>query len=185
MKVDYAQEQEIMIGSTNAPLNLLMVANLNCYPCKVAYESLIELLGQYPTQINATFRFLLSGNTIHDIPASTFLIQYWEQYISDTDDKSEKTRQLIQDWYADMTTEAFENKYADKKISASKENDIAKSHYHWITKHEIMRTPTFFLNGYQYPSNYEIKDIGALISGLVPLLEEKNIVNKKAKELVL
>ena len=171
----------MIIGSPTAPLNLLIVANLNCYPCKIAFENLFELINQYPEHVNANVRFLLSGNKIHDIPASSFLIQYWKKFISDTEEESDKTIQLIQDWYEEMSAEEFGKKYS-AKIKASQ---VPKAHYHWITKHEVTRTPTFFLNGYEYPSNYTIKDIGSLIAGFIPLLEEKNKKHKKNKELVL
>ncbi|MEP1151320.1 MAG: vitamin K epoxide reductase family protein [Balneola sp.] len=181
-KVDYAiQGEEMLIGNRTAPLNVLMVANLNCHPCKIGFEDVLELLNQYPEHVNVMFRFLISGNKVHDIPASTFLIQYWKQHISGTKEESGKTIQLIQDWYAEMSAEKFGKKYSAK----IKESDVAEVHYHWITKNKIERTPTFFLNGYEYPSNYTIKDIGSLIAGLIPLLEEKNMPNQKAQELAL
>lgn len=186
-KVNYTiQGKEILIGDRNAPLNLLMVANLNCYPCKLGFENVLKLIDQYPIQINATFRFLPSGSTVHDIPASTFLIQYWEQYIYGTNKESENTRKLIMDWYEEMSVEKFEKIYSNKlSIDEAKESKLAISHYEWIKKYEIVRTPTYFLNGYEYPSNYVIKDLGSLIFGVVSQLEEKNIVTNTTTELVL
>jgi protein-disulfide isomerase len=181
-RVNYSMEsQEMLIGSRNVPINVLMVANLNCHPCKIGFDDVLELLNQYPKQVNVTIRFLLSGTKVHDVPASTFLIQYWEQHISGTTSESEKTIQLIQDWYAEMSAVEFGKKYSTN----IRESEVAKAHYRWITKNKIERTPTFFLNGYEYPSNYTIKDIRSLIAGLIPLLEEKNMPNKKAQELVL
>ncbi len=178
-------EKRMIIGNPKAPLQLLMIANLHCHPCKLALDDVLELLDQYPRQINLTFKFLMSGNTVHDVPASSFLIQHWKQNILGAKDESEKTKTLIQDWYEDMSTEAFEEIYPElPNVDEVKENDIANTHYHWITKNKIIRTPTFFVNGYEFPSNYKIKDVGSLISGLVPLFEEKDMLNKNTKELV-
>lgn len=182
-KVDYSnQDQEMLIGSPTAPIQLLMVANLNCHPCKIGLEHVLELIDQYPNQINVSFKFLMSGNKVHDIPASSFLIRYWSEHISKAKDESEKTRKLIQDWYEFMSTEAFETVYP-KTIPTEElgDSEVMESHYNWIRKHDIHRTPTFFVNGFELPANYRINDLGILVAGLVPLLEEKF----KTKELVL
>jgi len=181
-RIDYQQDEyKMLIGNPEASLNLLMVANVNCHPCKIAYMQVLELLDQYPNQINVAFKFLMSGNNVHGIPASAYMIRYLNEFISGTENESVKIRKLIEDWYKYMSVETFEKIYTD----VPKEHDRAiASHTEWITKHEIIRTPTFFLNGYEFPTQYKISDLSALVTGLVPLLEEKKSVVQKPKELV-
>lgn len=144
-KVDYSRnEYSMVIGNPNAPINLLMVANLNCHPCKIGLKQVLKLVDQYPEQVNVSFKFLMSGNTVHNIPVSSFLINYWSQFISGTQDESNKTRKLIKDWYEYMSSEAFEKIYTE--LPDENERVIA-SHYEWIAKHKIVRTPTFFCEG--------------------------------------
>jgi len=184
-KVDYSTEgEEMIIGNSNAPLSLLMVANINCYPCKLGFENVIELIDQYPEQVNVAIKFMMSRNTVHEIPASSFLIRYWKEHISGTTDESANTRALIQDWYVTMNTKVFEDLYPELENNDEMEDqDIAKVHYEWIAKHKIHRTPTFFINGFELPTNYQINDIGSLIAGLMPVLKEKNMTIHKTKEL--
>ncbi|MEP0460121.1 MAG: hypothetical protein ABJD55_01715, partial [Flavobacteriaceae bacterium] len=165
-----------------ASLNLLMVANVNCHPCKIAYMQVLELLDQYPNQINVAFKFLMSGNNVHGIPASAYMIRYLNEFISGTENESVKIRKLIENWYEFMSAETFEGIYAE----LPQENDQAITlNTEWIAKHEIIRTPTFFLNGYEFPSQYKIGDLSALVTGLAALLlEEKTNVVQKPKELV-
>lgn len=180
--VDYStNEYSMVIGNPNAPINLLMVANLNCHPCKTGLKQVLKLVDQFPEQVNVSFKFLMSGNTVHNIPVSSFLINYWSQFISGTQDESNKTRKLIKDWYDYISTEEFESIYTE----SLDENDSAVvSHYQWIAKHKIVRTPTFFVNGYELPSQYRISDLSSLLTGLIPIYEEEIKELNKPKELV-
>lgn len=181
-KIDNSiREQDINIGKPHAPINLLMVANLNCYPCKTGLKEVLKLIDQYPEKIRVAFKFLMSGNKVHDIPASSFLINYWEQYILGTQDESSKTRELIKDWYEYMSTEAFEKIYTE----LPDENErVVASHYEWIAKHKIVRTPTFFVNGYELPSQYRISDLSSLLTGMIPIFDEEIKALNKSNELV-
>jgi uncharacterized membrane protein/thiol-disulfide isomerase/thioredoxin len=181
-KVDYSRnEYSMVIGNPNAPINLLMVANLNCHPCKTGLKQVLKLVDQYPEQVNVSFKFLMSGNTVHDIPVSSFLINYWSQFISGTQDESNKTRKLIKDWYEYMSTEEFESIYTE---SLDENESAIVSHYQWIAKHKIVRTPTFFVNGYELPAQYRISDLSSLLTGMIPIFDEETKALNKPKELV-
>jgi len=181
-KVDYSRnEYSMVIGNPNAPINLLMVANLNCHPCKTGLKQVLKLVDQYPEQVNMSFKFLMSGNTVHNIPVSSFLINYWSQFISGTQDESNKTRKLIKDWYEYMSTEEFESIYTE---SLDVSDSAVVSHYQWIAKHKIVKTPTFFVNGYELPSQYRISDLSSLLTGMIPIFDEEIKALNKPKELV-
>lgn len=181
-KVDYStNEYSMVIGNHNAPINLLMVANLNCHPCKTGLKQVLKLVDQYSEQVNVSFKFLMSGNKVHDIPASSFLINYWSQFISGTQDESNKTRKLIKDWYEYMSSEEYESIYT---VSLDENDSAVVSHYQWIAKHKIVKTPTFFVNGYELPSQYRISDLSSLLTGFIPIFEEEIKALNKPKELV-
>jgi protein-disulfide isomerase len=48
-----------------------------------------------------------------------------------------------------------ELKKQDEKVEAMKD---------WCSKTEIQFTPTFFINGYQLPSNYSVNDLKYFLS---------------------
>jgi protein-disulfide isomerase len=83
----------------------------------------------------------------------------------DQKQEHEQTEQALGDWYlADVKDyAAFAEKYPmngelkkqDEKLDAMKE---------WCFKTEIKFTPTFFINGYQLPSNYSVNDLKYFLS---------------------
>tara|TARA_R110002124_G_scaffold252236_1_gene417521 strand:+ start:3393 stop:5021 length:1629 start_codon:yes stop_codon:yes gene_type:complete len=180
-------DKEMIIGNPKAPFKLLMVANLHCHPCKLAFENVLELVDSFPDQVNAELRFLMSGgNLIHGIMASTYLIQYWKQHIYGIESESDDTQKLIQDWYNRISMQDFEKWYPkDVSIVDSEENILELQHYKWVTDHNIDRTPTHFLNGYQFPSKYGVKDLANLMAGLEGFMpKQKKGFKRKEKELV-
>ena len=126
------------------------------------------------------------GNLIHGIMASTYLIQYWKQHIYGIESESDDTQKLIQDWYNRISMQDFEKWYPkDVSIVDSEENILELQHYKWVTDHNIDRTPTHFLNGYQFPSKYGVKDLANLMAGLEGFMpKQKKGFKRKEKELV-
>ncbi len=174
-------DKEMIIGDENAPVKLIMVANLHCYPCKIAFENVIELINRYPNKVSVEFRFLLSRKKLDDeIPASTYLIKYWEKYFYGKESEQEYTRKLLYDWYSHLNVLQFGSLYPDDlAIIKNEEDGLDLQHYHWIKENEINRTPTFFLNGYLFPSKYTINDLYRMIPGLAVSIWEQGKESQK------
>lgn len=179
-------DKKMMIGNPNTSIQLIMVASLHCYPCKLAFEDVLELVESFPNQIGIEVRFVLSTNLVHSVPATTFLIQYWEQFICGTKEESMNTEKLVKDWYANMNVAEFEKLYPKvAMINKNEGSGLELQHHQWIIKHDISRTPTFLLNDYPFPLKYSIKDLDNLMIGLEELLlERKKEQVTKTKELV-
>lgn len=175
-KVDtYDFEKKIVIGNPDAPLQLLMVASLHCYPCKVALKNVLDLLNRYPKLVSVQFIFLLSTeDEIHGIPANVYLIRYWEKKIFSESNEFQKTQELIYDWYDYMETKVFEEHYPKKSFSDFDNKTIIEDqHFKWVRDHKVSQTPTFYVNNYRFPPNYKIKDLASMIPGLLPLVEKQ------------
>jgi Vitamin K epoxide reductase family len=71
-------ENEMRIGSSDAPLKIIMVSNIYCNPCKEKHEVVQQLISLYPGQINVTFRFVKSAK---DPESVNYLLNYWYQFI--------------------------------------------------------------------------------------------------------
>lgn len=153
-------QREMIIGNRNAPISLLMVANLSCNPCREGFRDTAELVSMYSNRINLTIRLSRSGNKIQGHPASTYLIEYWAQYICAKPDESEQTKKLFKDWYAQLRVERFVKNYSmGRKAELDSNGEIAEEHYKWVAKTKITKTPTYFINGYRMPQNYRIPDL--------------------------
>ncbi|MEX0773311.1 MAG: hypothetical protein WD038_09105 [Balneolales bacterium] len=51
--------------------------------------------------------------------------------------------------------------------------DLEAQHIEWIEQENVNKTPTYFINGYELPENYDIEDLMALTPGLVESLKRK------------
>lgn len=160
--------KDMVIGPKEGPIEILAIINLHCQPCKIAYEELLKLHYMYPNILKIKIRLLNSGrNTLKNYSASTYVIRYWENHIYNKDIESSLTKQFFKDWYRYNDKDLFINKYQLTKINKSLSADIVYENtvYEWITRSTIIKTPTFFLNGFMLPDNYSLKDIPNLMNG--------------------
>lgn len=173
-RIDIGQfEKEITLGAVDSPTHLLLILNLHCYPCKLAFNSVVELLNSYPDSLRVSVRFIFSGdNRVKGMPISTYLIRYWETKIFGKSNAPNKTQKLLEDWFSSMDPNLF---IARHKIEVPEEVEIIQGieldHYKWTTKNRISQTPSFFLNGYPLPRDYSINDLSMLLPGLISYVQ--------------
>ena len=59
-------------------------------------------------------------------------------------------------------------------VSDKEAEEYSRVHYSWIKQAGITKTPTTFMNGYELPVAYRVKDLAALIPGLVDAFGNQN-----------
>ena len=160
------QEKELIIGNKTASVELTMAANLNCYPCHVAYHKVIQLVNMYPQHVRLSLRLTESRNLISSISASSYLIRYWEHYIYGTEQESDKTKLLLSSWYDAEKRKAIAQTFPLKTEELEKKGSEEK-HYDWMQQAGITHTPTFFVNGYELPKKYNVEDLMVMLPSLV------------------
>ncbi|HTF16674.1 MAG TPA: thioredoxin domain-containing protein [Chryseolinea sp.] len=165
MKADL--EDDISIGSKNAPITIVMVSNLYCNPCKDAHVSVHELVDKFPNYVRVIFRFVESKEK----SANQYLIQYWWQFLRNTPSEFEQIDRLMSDWYADMDLAKFKVRYPLDIIEHPKLRAILDRHEMWIQNVNLRKTPTFFVNGWPLPDNYEIHDLAAIVPAIIDAKE--------------
>jgi hypothetical protein len=177
--------KEITLGDREAPVQILMAANLHCNPCRIAFDTVRQIRASYPQKVCFSFR-LTKGmdNTIGELSASTYLISYWQQFIHGSKKEAERTKKLLFDWYSQMNPEVFSKTYPlhDGKVIGSNREELENLHYEWVEQNEINRTPTFFINGYKMPQNYRIKDLMEMIPGLEAQLKNSDMIMQGPKK---
>jgi uncharacterized membrane protein len=149
----------ITIGNPNASVKIIKVCNPYCGPCARAHTPMEELLHNNPDlQVQIIFTATSDVNDKRGYPVKHLLA-------IDQKQQGELTEQALGDWYLAETRdyEIFAKKYPmngelkkqDEKVEAMKD---------WCSKTEIQFTPTFFINGYQLPSNYSVNDLKYFLS---------------------
>lgn len=160
--------QELVLGNPAAPIELVMVSNPFCAPCKQQHEQLDHLLALYPEKLKVRLRFVVSSADTGRFPTAThYLLQYWLTNIWGTPNESARTAAMLHDWYAVMNLDKFSATHpADFTGDYSLSTQLGTQHYVWVKQHGIARTPTLYVNGYQFPSAYKVADLQLMLPSL-------------------
>lgn len=167
---DLPFEKEMRVGNPDAPIQIIMVSNLYCDPCKLKHEVVDQLAAIYPDSVSVSFRFVRSGKNEGSV---RHLLAYWAENIYAKEDESDNTMKLMHDWFAWWDFAKFDKQHPIE--TAEIHEKLAAQHYAWIDKAEVGLTPTFFVNGYELPKEYVIDDLLAMASSLAYSFEKSKI----------
>ncbi len=164
-------EHDFLIGSPDAPVKLTMAVNLFCGPCKNELEQAKELMSIYPGQVSLSLRFLKSGDKGE---TSGLLLKTWLGSLKQRNNGLPNGQALIEAWYEVMDTEKFtDSNLLNGAVSDKELKEYSQAHYGWIKQAGITKTPTTFMNGYELPTAYRMKDMVPLIPGLADAYDIK------------
>jgi uncharacterized membrane protein len=176
-------EPEMLIGNSYAPIKVTMIINLHCNPCRIAFQTVTQLLSAYPQKVSFAVRLTKGMNkAMGELSASTYFIRYWQTYIMGRKNISFHTQRLLQDWYEQMDSETFINQYpldGELRPEFDGSESLEEQHYRWIQQNNITATPAFFINGHKIPENYRIQDLQAFLPGLVSLVQAQRSQTEK------
>lgn len=168
-------KNDFLIGRPDAPVKLTMVINLYCGPCKNELEQAKELINIYPGIVNLTLRFLKSGD---DGQTSALLLKTWLNSLKQQNNGQSRHgsgQVLIDSWYESMDKETFAIlHHVNGKLSDKETDSYEQLHYEWVKNAGIKKTPTTFMNGYELPAAYRVKDLFVLIPGLTEFFNNQN-----------
>lgn len=150
--------QPIHLGNPGANNTILMVSNPFCKPCAKAHEDLEKIIKDNP-HIKVEIVVLTCGDTDGkrlDVAQHLLALQA----------SSNKTANALVDWYAEgiNNIESWKKKYPITEVEPQYFIEMAKAHCDWCFFANITATPTFFINGFEKPSIYELSDIVQLLS---------------------
>jgi len=168
--------KEIILGNKNALLNILMVTNPSCHFCKEAHIDLEKILKRNHDNVNAIIRFNVrqDKNNIANQVATRLLEIYAE---------SEETciEALHEVYKSDVNLNQWLDKWGACNNSAF--SDILQLQQKWCHKNNINFTPALYIDGKQFPKEYNRSDLNYFIEDLIER-EESNQIYKIESELV-
>lgn len=168
-------EHDFLIGSPDAPVKLTMAVNLHCGPCKNELEQAKELMSIYPGQVSLSLRVLKSGD---EGKTSGLLLHNWLLKAKQSSNGQSNGQELIDAWYEVMDSEPFADSHpVNGKLTESEVTAYLTAHYDWVKNSGVTKTPTTFMNGYELPAAYRVKDLFALIPGLADAFGNQNGMN--------
>jgi protein-disulfide isomerase len=157
-------EKSLLLGNPDAKLTVTAFLSLYCNPCAGAFNKLKKLLDDCPeVKVNAVF-------SVYDDEESKKLINtlYSTYYKKDT----EQTIDFLYKWYSmpkqnrkSMYENGFQKDY-DVAKQVGEKNKALFEHY------KVAGTPTIYVNGYKFPTQYEYGDIEFYIDEIKNLTRE-------------
>ncbi|HSY61890.1 MAG TPA: vitamin K epoxide reductase family protein, partial [Cytophaga sp.] len=155
-------EDELQLGKTNAHLQITVVCNPYCKPCANAHEELSGLCEK--NNMGLIIRFAIDAKDKQ--AKDTKAVEYILQYVKDLQSEAPSfMRKVLFDWYQWMDLEKFSNVY--KPLKSNNVNRLMNMHSEWTRKNVIRFTPTIFVNGFQLPQGYTMKELQLLIPRII------------------
>lgn len=159
MKFEFP-EIPLVLGNKDGNVIITLISSPFCGHCKETQKFLEEILRKYPQ--NLKLQIILKTNFKQENDENRkILTSLYEIYNQD----KENFRLALRDWYNKTNLKNWLNKYY---INVNdKYDEILKVHNNWSTLNEINYTPAIFVNGYEYPKNYERENLEYFINELI------------------
>jgi len=144
----------IVLGNPNAKNEIIKVCNPYCGPCANAHPELEQII-KMNKDVKVRIIFTASGeeNDMKTAPVQ-YLLAIQEKH------GLNKVHQALDDWYLakEKNYEKFAEKYPmDGELKNQKDKIIAMCD--WCDNMKIRATPTLYINGFEYPDTYSIKEL--------------------------
>lgn len=149
----------ITLGNPNATNTIIKVCNPYCGPCSKAHPEIQELLhANNNLKVQILFTATAEETDKRSKPVKHLLAIAEKQ-------NEQLTEQALDDWYLPDNKDynAFAAKYP-MNGELKKQDDKLKAMNKWCDNVEIQFTPTFFVNGYQMPENYNVYELKYFLS---------------------
>jgi uncharacterized membrane protein len=158
-------KNSLILGNPNAPVVLTVFLSLYCGHCAEAYKKL-KVLSENCSDIKINVILV-----VYDDPESQKIIN--TIYYLNEKEGSKVTAEFLYKWYSAKPSmrktlynemELPENYQIAKKISEENKK--------LFEKHKIKGTPTIFLNGFEFPRQYDFDEIEYYIDVIKELIRE-------------
>jgi uncharacterized membrane protein len=148
----------ITIGHPNAKYELIKVCNPYCKPCSAAHLSIEQLIKTNSIKVRILFTSTNDENDVSKHPAKLLMALYQQE-------PREKFEKALDEWYLTEKKDfkLFSGKYP-LEIDSGKVSRPIDEMSNWCKDQGIEATPTIFINGYQLPGGYKIKDLEYLLT---------------------
>ena len=162
---------EIVLGNKNAPLEILLVTSPLCHYCKQAHKDVERLLNSHYDQVKLVIRFNSNASNKEGV-AYKITSRLLQLYAT----KEEAAfREILNEVYAENI---------DLSQWLKKETITTKDSYHqvltqqedWCKSNNINFTPAIYINGRQFPVEYDRSDLAFFIEDLMEQNQIDNLV---------
>jgi uncharacterized membrane protein len=148
----------IVLGNPHGSIHIVKVCNPYCSHCADAQPILQKLIDMNSeVKLQVIFATDPHASFYKETPIDQFLSLYHQGADMET---------IMSDWYANPNKDrlAFEQKYPFKQEDTVWNMKNAEKMKQFCEDTNIKGTPTIFINGYELPHNYQVKDLLYILS---------------------
>lgn len=159
-KVIFQRTELFSLGKKDAKLHISLISSPFCGYCKDAHLILETILEKYSNDTSAQIRFNFSEN---DDESYKSLMQ---EFVNAYESKAENEfLNAIEFWYENRDLKKLKEKYnfQNRATDLHPAIDVGQENKNMLFNF----TPIFFINGYQFPTNYDREDIFYFINELL------------------
>ncbi len=141
-------ETSLVFGVKNSPIMITAFLSLNCSHCARAFNKIREILRM---EIKTAINIVLLTSDSKILTALYFIYRQ---------NKYDEALELLEKWY---NMDTFSRYKITENLCVPEDNEISKEvgnvNYKLYKECNVAGTPTFFINGYRLPNQYDIDDI--------------------------
>jgi uncharacterized membrane protein/thiol-disulfide isomerase/thioredoxin len=166
---------ELQSGSSDAPVQLVVVSNPLCGPCAYTHSILENLNDAQEEKINIIFRFTV--NTSETITVSYQMLE--SLFSIRKQESNEKAVAALSGWYqANGNLESWKKQFSLQHQSKNDAiHEILKEHEQWCARVGIQKTPTIIINGKILPEEFSVTDLKFQLRKLAEKITESESVS--------
>jgi len=158
------KENRLQLGSPNAPVTVTAFLSLYCAPCADAYIKLKHLLDNC-----AEIKIDVVLNVYDDEESHKLINVVYNLFNTKS---SKALEEFLYKWY--NTLKPSRQKLYEKLVPDGFDiaDSITTQNKQLFEKHKVAGTPTIYVNGYKYPSQYEYGDMEYYIDEIIKISTE-------------
>jgi uncharacterized membrane protein len=141
-------DKSLVFGAKYSPITITAFLSLNCSPCAKAFEKIKDIL-QSGEKVSINIVMITDDSKILNA-----------LYFYSRQNKNEEAIELLNTWY---NAHPYSRNKLSENLCIPEIEDYSKEvineNYKLFEECNLTHTPTFFINGYQLPNQYDIEDI--------------------------
>lgn len=167
---DIQLPNEIVLGNRDAVLEVVLVTSPLCYYCKDAHTDIENILKQSSNDIKVIVRFNVR---VEDKEDEGFLVTSHLLHAYNTQGELACIKLMHEVYKHDVDLKQWLKKQNDLDADYT---DVLTAQKEWCTRNNINFTPALYIQGNQYPREYDRNDLSLFIEDLIELENQTEAV---------
>lgn len=160
---DIQLPNEIVLGNRDSSLEVVLVTSPQCYYCKQAHTDIENILKQSSNDIKVIIRFNVN---VEDSEGEGYQVTSQLIHAYNTQGELACIKMMHEAYQGDVDLTKWLKKQHPIDANYS---DVLTAQKEWCTKNNINFTPALYIQGNQYPREYDRNDLSLFIEDLLEL----------------